>query len=97
MDWIRRIEERLERVETRLERSHQHVIGALGIQRERVERAFDEVKLAMLEQELALKSHLNDMRTEVRELGEILGDVTRMLGQHEERLARLERDRPPAA
>ena len=71
--------------------------GAVGANRAFLDRAFQEVKLAMQEQELALKSHLNDVRTEVRELGDILGDVTRMLGQHEERLARLERDRPPAA
>lgn len=90
MDWVRRIEERLGRVETRLERSHQHVITAMATQRERVEKAFDEVKLATLEQELALKSHLQDVRNEVRELGDVVGDLARVVALHEERLQKLE-------
>lgn len=89
MDQVRRIQERLER-------SHQHVIAALGTQRGRVEKAFDEVKLAMLEQELALKGHLQDVRSEVRELSESVGDLVRVVAQHEERLQRLE-GRDPAA
>jgi len=112
MDRLHKIEERLKALEVRQGRAADHFLNVMASQRERTEKAFDEAKLALLEmqvamrasataQETALKSYVEEtnhglaaLREAVQELTQ---DLTSWRSEVEQRLARLERDRPPAA
>ncbi|MBX3167523.1 MAG: hypothetical protein KF760_08920, partial [Candidatus Eremiobacteraeota bacterium] len=59
MDDLRK---RLERLEHRLERNQKHTELVLSTQREVVEKAFDQVRLAMFEQEAILRAHSAETR-----------------------------------
>lgn len=48
-------EERLKALDDRLKRSHNHLLTVLATQRERTDKAFDEVRLSLLEQEAAAR------------------------------------------
>ena len=63
---------RLERLERRVERQHAHTERVLATQREIVEKAFDQVRLAMLEQEAALRSEGTETRETLQELTQIV-------------------------
>jgi len=58
-------------------------------QQAKTEKAFDQVKLAMLENELALRAY-------VQEIGGALGELAEAARDHEERLRRLEGKSPAA-
>ena len=80
-------EARLDRLESRVERQHRHLELVLTTQRERVDRAFDGVRLAILEQEAAWRSHVGQSREQFAELV----TLHRELGS---RVAKLEREEP---
>jgi len=69
MDDLRK---RLERLEHRLERGQKHTERVLATQREIVEKAFDQVRLAMLEQDAAMRAQAIETRESLQELTQIV-------------------------
>ncbi|MEW6282427.1 MAG: hypothetical protein AB1758_27715 [Candidatus Eremiobacterota bacterium] len=82
--------EEYRRIAERMERSNQHVLRTLATQREIVEKALQQVQIAMLQQEVALQSHMLCCTESWTGLDTILED-------HERRLRRLEDGGTPAA
>ncbi|MGE0495190.1 MAG: hypothetical protein AB7S38_38650 [Vulcanimicrobiota bacterium] len=92
-------DERLERLEQRVERDDQHLERVIVTQREIVQKAFDQVNLALLEQQIGLKAFADNTRDSLRELIELMkgqrAENDRELEAIKARLDRLES--PPAA
>lgn len=95
MDWAERLEKRLARLEQRTRRDHEHLMTVMAVQRGRIEKAFDEVKLALLEQEVAVRQRLTNLEEEFQDLRELVQELGSGMVDHERRLRELER-RPPA-
>lgn len=107
---IRKLQQQLQRVEgdlketrAHMERDVNHVLGALASQREAVTQALGQVQVAMLEQEMQLRSFLQATQANMGRLQDGLSQshstlegVFRLLEDHEARLRELEK-RPPAA
>jgi len=94
-------DKRLKRLEQRMERSHQHLERVLLTQRENVEKGFDQVKIALLEQELALRKYGSETRESMTDLTDTVRDLrsssvttTAEIDDIKKRLDRLEN--PPA-
>lgn len=110
MDWVRRVEERLETLarrqeaaDERMKRSFGHLMNVMASQRERIDKAFDEVKLALLEQEVVLCNYgqealdgLRELRGDLELVRQNLEETVGVLADHEARLRKLEGE-PPAA
>lgn len=92
-DPIEALKAQLRASELRRTRDHEHLLVVMSAQRERVDKAFAEVSLALVEQELALRGVLHRVEEETQSLGTtLLG----MLSDHENRLRVLEgHPRPP--
>lgn len=91
--------ERLKRLEERVERDYNHLERVIAPQREIVEKAFDQVNLALLEQQIGLKAFADNTRESLRELIELMQTQQehhdREIQAIKQRLDRLEN--PPAA
>lgn len=85
---------RLDHLEFRSKRNHEHLLTVIGGQRERFDRAFDEMKLAWLQQEVAIRSYAHESREQTRELRDTMEELACHVDQ---RLTRLKPDPPPAA
>ncbi len=88
-------EARVRRLETRLERDYRHLENVISTQREIVQKAFDQVSLAMLEQQMAIRVYAESTKEGLGELLEHLTETNSELQSIKERLNRLEN--PPAA
>lgn len=98
---FRGIEARLDSVERKVERNHQHVLTVMATQREIIQKAFSDVNVALLTQEVAFNSQftalregLSEVKASVIELGQATVDAVAEL---DDRVTRLEQGRPPAA
>ncbi len=91
---IRRLQNQLARMESERKRDHEHFLLVMATQRERIDKAFSEVSLALLEQELAVRQRLTQSDEAVTRLGaSVLESLTRhdaRLSDIEDRLRRLE-------
>jgi hypothetical protein len=98
---LRRVELKLNQMDQNFKRGHEHLLNVMASQRDRIDRAFDtvknEVRFALLDQDVALRGELLTLRAGLSDLREGLLDVTEALGDHELRLQRLENLSPPAA
>lgn len=56
------LRKRLSNLEARFERTQRHTELVFSTQRERIDKAFDQVRLAMLEQEATLKAQGREAR-----------------------------------
>jgi hypothetical protein len=89
------IEERLKRLEARVERDYQHLERVMSTQREIVQKAFDQVNLALLEQQMALKAHSDGVKEALSEVVQLVSGTVAEIDHIKERLDKLEN--PPAA
>jgi chromosome segregation ATPase len=128
MDWVRRVEQRLDELDRRTRLRHDHLLTALGALRKRIDKGFEEVhqaldeahraldevhraldevrrgfaqiRLALLEQEMTLRKHLQEVEEDLgglrSEMREALAQTVATLEDHEARLRKLE-GAPPAA
>jgi hypothetical protein len=80
----------------KLEREHQHLLQVMATQRENIGRAFSQVQTALLEQEMTLRTHLQNIHIILQELVARVDEHEAWKQRVEERLDRLERQ-PPAA
>ena len=81
--------ERLTRLERRVERNQRHLELVVTTQREIVDKAFGQVRLALLEQDAGLRSHGAESADQFKELIELYRDL-------ESRVEHLERNDPAA-
>jgi hypothetical protein len=79
---------RLERLEARVDREQRHTELVFSTQRQIIEKSFDQIRLAMLEQEATLRTQGAAARGNFEELGQMLAIL-------EQRVSSLEN--PPAA
>lgn len=93
MDPIQALRTQITHLDLARKRDDQHLLAVLASQRERVDKAFSEVSLALVEQELALQRHLNQVDGQISSLGTNVLDA---LSDHESRISALE-GKPPAA
>jgi len=89
-----KILQRLDTLEVRSKRDHRHLLDVIGSQRERFEKAFDEMKLAWLEQELALRQYAQQSRQDSEDLRDTVRELAESVDQ---RLTRLEEGGSSAA
>ncbi len=82
------LKKRLERLEQRVDRGLAHTEPVIATQREIIEKAFDQVRLALMEQEAAY-------RVQGVETRESISELTQIVLAMEKRLTDLEN--PPAA
>jgi hypothetical protein len=99
-DRLKKIESNLARLQQSSKRDFEHVFRVMAAQRERFEQSLDaiktELRFFLLDQEIALRGELLHSRTEMSALREDLIDLIQAVGDHDQRLERLE-DTPPAA
>ena len=81
----------------KLEREFNHLVNVMGTQRETVTKALQGVQTTMLEQEMMLRTHLSGMLEAFKELGQRQDEQDAWKATMEERVRRLESERPPAA
>lgn len=94
---LRRVEERLDNLEHRVQRGHNHLVNVMATQREIIQKAFDQINLALIEQEMAVRGQFQDVNAGLGELRESLQDLLEEVADHEARLKRLEEGDQPAA
>ena len=62
-------------IDVKIERGHHHLITVMANQHKRVDRAFDEVKNGLLEQELAVKARMQTFRDGIQDVRAGVGDL----------------------
>ncbi len=82
------LRKRLERLEARFERSLNHTDLVFSTQREIIDKAFDQVRLALMEQGASLRALGAATKDGFEEFRHVLDDLERRVGSLEE---------PPAA
>lgn len=96
------LERRLQKLESDLERGYRHLEHVLVSQRGIVQKAFDQVNLALLEQQVAIAHHGESTRSGLLELADLYrgtsGELDLLRRETEELRRRVERlENPPAA
>ncbi|MHB2020286.1 MAG: hypothetical protein ACYCW6_25400 [Candidatus Xenobia bacterium] len=84
------IEERLKRIEVRLDRDYQHLETVVATQREIVQKAFDQVNLALLEQQMAFRTYAESTRENLQDLRELVLIAHTEISEIKKRLDKLE-------
>lgn len=89
------LERRLASLENRVTREFKHLNNVMGTQREIVQKAFDQVNLALLEQQMTVSSAGERVVADLREFASVQVAQAAEIEEIKRRLDRLEN--PPAA
>ena len=101
---LRKVEERVETLDQKMEREHQHIFRVIVTQRENIQQAFSQINMALLEQEMQYrammaltKESFAELKSSLAEATSSIQDLAQLFEDHERRLRRLEEGPPPTA
>ncbi|MHB2019964.1 MAG: hypothetical protein ACYCW6_23740 [Candidatus Xenobia bacterium] len=89
---MERLEQRLNELESKMERNNRHLLDVMATHRETVEKALQQVQVALLEQHMTIRSHILSNEETFKDM---MVEVKTTLADFDKRLNRLEK--PPAA